>query len=253
MHIKLGLMKNFVKAMNQEEAAFTYLWEKFPDWVRQNWKKVFSLVHKYETLSRTNTSTLSFKAAKKPLGTVLNFKLWGACKQPYAELPEIRLIHVTKNTLPSLAFGFFFRRIVVQWVMNTENVPINTFLQTRRDIKGNGTVLCSPTTVGLWQGMPLPWNASDRQNEKKKYMIFFVLNNEFTIKRLCRCSIYFVNVTSKQNKPSKHIHSFPLNSLVFYLNHRSLQHFNLFHKISQCGIILKLEPSNLFYVPFLTS
>ena len=23
-HLKLGLMKNFVKAMNQEEAAFTY-------------------------------------------------------------------------------------------------------------------------------------------------------------------------------------------------------------------------------------
>jgi len=33
--------------------------------------------------------------------------------------------------------------------------------------KQNGTVLCSPTAVGLWQGMPLPWNASDRQNEKK--------------------------------------------------------------------------------------
>jgi len=30
MHLKLGLMKNFVKAMNQEEAAFTLLWEKFP-------------------------------------------------------------------------------------------------------------------------------------------------------------------------------------------------------------------------------
>jgi len=30
MHLKLVLMKNFVNAMNQEEAAFTYLWEKFP-------------------------------------------------------------------------------------------------------------------------------------------------------------------------------------------------------------------------------
>ena len=30
MHLKLGHMKNFVKVMNQEEAAFTYLWEKFP-------------------------------------------------------------------------------------------------------------------------------------------------------------------------------------------------------------------------------
>jgi hypothetical protein len=30
MRFKLGLMQNFVKAMNQEEAAFTYLQEKFP-------------------------------------------------------------------------------------------------------------------------------------------------------------------------------------------------------------------------------
>ena len=30
VHLKLGLMKNFVKAMNQGEATFTYLWEKIP-------------------------------------------------------------------------------------------------------------------------------------------------------------------------------------------------------------------------------
>jgi len=30
MHLKLGLIKNSVKAMNQVEAAFTYLREKFP-------------------------------------------------------------------------------------------------------------------------------------------------------------------------------------------------------------------------------
>jgi len=30
MHLKLGLMKNFVKAMDQEEAVITYLRGKFP-------------------------------------------------------------------------------------------------------------------------------------------------------------------------------------------------------------------------------
>jgi len=30
MHLKLGLTRNSVKAMNQEEAVFTYLQEKFP-------------------------------------------------------------------------------------------------------------------------------------------------------------------------------------------------------------------------------
>jgi len=30
MHLKLFLMKNFVKSNNQEEASFTYLGENFP-------------------------------------------------------------------------------------------------------------------------------------------------------------------------------------------------------------------------------
>ena len=60
-----------------------------------------------------------------------------------------------------------------------ENVSIKTFLQLRRDDKGNGTVLCSPTTAGLWQGMPIPRNTSDRQNERKgEKIILFVLNND---------------------------------------------------------------------------
>jgi len=63
---------------------------------------------------------------------------------------------------------FFPQRVVVQWVMNMENVSIKTFLQWRRDIKGNGTALCLPTAAGLWQGMHLPWTASDTQNEKKR-------------------------------------------------------------------------------------
>ena len=72
MHLKPGQMKNFVKAMNQEAAAFTYLREKFPRLSEAKLKKVFSLGHKYETLSRTYTSTSSFKATKRRLGTVLN-------------------------------------------------------------------------------------------------------------------------------------------------------------------------------------
>jgi hypothetical protein len=63
--------------------------------------------------------------------------------------------------------------------MNMEIVSIKTFLQWRRDMKGNGTVPLSPANVGLWQGMSLPWNTRDRQN-RKKYIILFVLNNELT-------------------------------------------------------------------------
>jgi len=42
-------------------------------------------------------------------------------------------------------------------------------------MKGNGTVLRSPTTAGLWQGMPLPCNTSDRQNGEK------------ILKKICLC------------------------------------------------------------------
>jgi hypothetical protein len=62
--------------------------------------------------------------------------------------------------------------------MNTVKVSIKILLQSRRDIKGNGNVLCSPTAAGLWQGMPQPWNTIDRQNEKQ--LRDFELNNELT-------------------------------------------------------------------------
>ena len=48
--------------------------------------------------------------------------------------------------------------------VSDEHGDIKTFLQWRRDIKGSGTVLCSPTTAGLWQGIPLLWNTSNGQN-----------------------------------------------------------------------------------------
>jgi hypothetical protein len=51
-------------------------------------------------------------------------------------------------------------------------------MQKRYQRKWNCAMLA--TTAGLWQGMPLPWNTSDRQNEKKKMIILFVLNDVLT-------------------------------------------------------------------------
>jgi hypothetical protein len=51
--------------------------------------------------------------------------------------------------------------------------------------------------------MSLPWNTSDRQNWGEGNLC--LLNNELTWKRLCRCSIYVVNIIPKQNKSTKHI------------------------------------------------
>jgi hypothetical protein len=86
-----------------------------------------------------------------------------------------------------------------------EKVSIKVFLRWRRDIKGNGTVLCSPTTAGLWQRDAPTMEYKRQAKRQKKYIIFFVLNNALTWKRLCRCSIYVVNIILKQNKSTKHI------------------------------------------------
>ena len=213
MHLKLGLMKNFVKA------AFTYLWEKFPRLSEAKLKEgIFIAPQIWDVIKDEYFDKLfqgDEKAAWNSFKFVIKVSLGNRRAQNYEELVNNLLKSYQKlgcnMSLKYTSFTriwIFSRRIVVQRVMNTENVSIKTFLQWRRDIKGNGTVLCSPTTAGLWQGMPLPWNISEKQNEKKRKkrnVILFVWNNELTWKRLCRCSIYVVNIISKQNKSTEHI------------------------------------------------
>jgi len=66
-------MKYFAKAVKAKKKLPLLTYGKSsPGLERKNIKKVFSLVHKYETFSRMNSSTSSFKATKWRLGTVLN-------------------------------------------------------------------------------------------------------------------------------------------------------------------------------------
>jgi len=59
--------------------------------------------------------------------------------------------------------------------MNMENVSIKTFLEWRRNMKENGSVLCSPTTAGL-SARDAPTMEYKRQAKRQKK----VLNNELT-------------------------------------------------------------------------
>jgi hypothetical protein len=123
MHLKFGLMKNFAKTVYQEEAAFTYLREKFPRLSEAKLKEgifiglqIRDLIKEeyFDKLLQDNKKAGwdSFKFVEKRVlrnRRAQNYE--EACKQPFAELPEIRLQHVTKNTLPLLAFGFFPREM----------------------------------------------------------------------------------------------------------------------------------------------
>jgi hypothetical protein len=72
MYLKIGLMKNFVKAMNQEEATFTYLLEKFPRLSEAKLKEGTFIGPQIRDIIKDEYLTNSFKATKRRLLTVLN-------------------------------------------------------------------------------------------------------------------------------------------------------------------------------------
>ena len=175
MHLKLGLTRNSVKAMNQEEAVFTYLQEKFPRLSEAKFKEDIFIGPQIRDLIKDEYFDKFLQGDEKAVWDsfkfVIKVYLGNRRAQNYKDLVNNVLQSYQKlGCNMSLKIHFlhshldFSQRIVVQWMVNTEDVSIKTFLQWRRDIKWNGTGLCSPTTVGLWQGMFLPWNTTDRQN-----------------------------------------------------------------------------------------
>ena len=70
LRIKLGLMKNFVKAMDWTRSAFKYLPEKFPRLREAKIKEGVLWVLKSASSSETICSTTYFRATRKSLGRV---------------------------------------------------------------------------------------------------------------------------------------------------------------------------------------
>jgi len=144
-----------------------------------------------------------FKICSKSIfGKQKGSKLWGAWKQPFAELPEIRLQHVTKNTLSSLAFGFFPGELWCSEWWTRRTFPSRHFFngeEIAREME-----LCYARRLVLDFGKRCPYHGMQATGKMWGGRDFFVLSSEFTWKRLCRCSIYVVNIP-KQNKSTKHI------------------------------------------------
>jgi len=122
MHLKLGLTKHSVKAMNQEEAAFTYLRDKFPRLSEAKVEEGIFIGPQIRDLIKNECFDKLLQGDEKAVWDrfkfVVNGFLGNRRAQNYedlannfSELPEIRLQHVTKNTLPSLAFEFFPREL----------------------------------------------------------------------------------------------------------------------------------------------
>ena len=73
MHLKHGLMKNFVKTMTQGEAAFTHLREKFPRLSEAKLKEGIFIGLQIRDLIKDEYFDRLFQGDEKAAWTVLNF------------------------------------------------------------------------------------------------------------------------------------------------------------------------------------
>jgi len=69
LYIKVGLMKNFVKAMDRTGSAFKYLAEKFPRLSEAKIKRGVLWVLRSASSSETICSKTYFRVTRKKLGT----------------------------------------------------------------------------------------------------------------------------------------------------------------------------------------
>jgi len=214
MHLKLGLMKNSVKAMNQEEADFTYLWEKFPRLSEIKLKEgIFTGPQIRELIKDEYFDKLlqgDEKAALDSFKFVVKGFLGNRRAQNYEELVNnLSQSYQKLGCNMSLKIHFLHSHLDF-FPQNYGAVSDEHGERFHQDISSmekryQGKRNCGMLANYCWTlaTMCLPWNTSDRQNEKNLHD-FGVLNNELTWKRLCRCSIYVVNIIPKQNKSTKH-------------------------------------------------
>ena len=104
--------------MNEEEPAFTNLWEKFPRLSEAKLKEGIFIGPQIRDIIKDEFFDKLLQGNEKAAWDSFKFVVKGFLgnrrAQNYEELvnnlPEIKLQNATKNTLPSLAFGFFFPR-----------------------------------------------------------------------------------------------------------------------------------------------
>jgi len=126
MHLKLSLMKNCVKVMNQEEAAFTYLREKFPRIIETKLKEGIFIGPQIRDLIKDKYFEKLLQGDEKTAWDSFKFVVKGFLEnrraENYEELVNNLLQSYQKlgcNMSPKIHFlhshlDFFFQGIVVQ-------------------------------------------------------------------------------------------------------------------------------------------
>ena len=191
--------------MNQEEAAFTNLWEKFPRLSEAKLKEGVFICPQIRDIIKDEFFDKVLQGNEKAAWDSFKFVVKGFLgnrrAQNYEELVNSLLQSYQKlgcNMSLKIHFlhshlDFFSRELWCSEWLKWRMFPSRHFF--------NGEEISREMelhyAVGLWQGMSLPHNTSDRQRRggEKENMILFVLNNELTWKKTVqmfnlRCKYY---------------------------------------------------------------
>ena len=166
LHIKLGLIKQFIKALDKDGDCFTYLCWLFQDWPRRSWKLASLTV-----LRSGNSSEIQIS---KTQWTKWNWKrerhlFWWWRTLLATIRPETTqnlstcwlLSEIWAATWASRCTSYFhiwtgFLRTWVQWVTSRGRDSIRTWKRWRQGIRVAGTQSWWLTTVGIWRETSLP-------------------------------------------------------------------------------------------------
>ena len=202
--------------MNQEEAVFTYLWETFPRLSEAKLKEgIFCGTQIRDIIKDEYFDKLLQGDEKGAWGSfkfVVKVFLGNRRAQNYEELVNNLLQTYQKlgcNTSIKIHFlhshlDFFpeNKRWSEWWTRRA--FPWRHFFKGEEISRE--TELCYARRLLLDFGKGCPYHGIKATGKtKKKKVILFLLNIELTWKRLCRCSIYVVNIIYKQSKSTKHI------------------------------------------------
>ena len=161
LHIKLGLIKNFVKALDRDGPAFRHLISKFPRlsiakikegiFIGPQIRELFSDEHFAGLLTKKEHAAWeSFRAV------ALNF-LGNHRAQNYRQIVDNMLTTYSEmGCNMSLKIHFlhshldFFPKTVVQFLMNMESVFTKQFQRLKEDTRVHGVLQCLLSIAGQW-------------------------------------------------------------------------------------------------------
>lgn len=156
LHIKLGLMKIFVKAMDRSGDGFLYLKEKFPKLSEAKIKEGIFVGPQIRQLMKDDIfkeklSDLEKSAWESFMKVTFNFlgnhrsndykTIVAELLSAYKALGWVVRLYVIENTLPSFTFRLFLK-IWARSAMNMVKDSTKTFLPWKNDTRASGVHVC---------------------------------------------------------------------------------------------------------------